>query len=191
MTKERSKRARPSVWTLVVLVAVGISASVSVTVLTAQSANEKGATAVLGVQIAGPNQVNVGDTPDCVLDDVKQLPNAKIKPLPVCPKTFGLSGSITGLYPGAHPNLPILITNQNNQDIKVTQVQITVTSTNKAGCAPATSNLLPTNYTGPGVVVHANSSSTIYLPITMPNTVANACQDATFQLSYGGSAVKP
>lgn len=193
VSKTISKGAKKFAWLLAVLVAVGIGAGLLVTVVA--SGNDKvgtaGATAVLGVQIGGPSQLTVGDVVDCVLDDVKQLPNGKIKVLPVCPKSFGISGSISGLYPGAHLQLPVLVTNQNNQDIKVTQIQITVTATDKVGCSTANTNLQPTNYTGPGFVVHANSSSTINLPITMPNTVVNACQDAKFTLAYGGSAVKP
>jgi len=193
VTRERIGRAKFLIWLLTALVAVSIVSSVSIAVFISSSSDKQqsGATAVLGVQIAGPNQLSVGDAVDCVLDDGKQLPNGKVKILPVCPKSFGLSGNITGLYPGAHPNLPVLVTNQNNQDIKVTQIQIMVTATNKTGCTTASTNLQPTNYTGPGFVVHANSSATINLPITMPSTVSNACQDATFTLSYGGSAVKP
>jgi hypothetical protein len=193
VTREGIGRAKFLIWLVTALVAISIVSGVSLAVLVGDNGNKQqsGATAVLGVQIAGPNQLSVGDTADCVLDDVKQLPNGKVKILPVCPKSFGLSGNITGLYPGAHPNLPVLVTNQNNQDIKVTQIQITVTATNKSGCTTSSTNLQPTNYTGPGFVVHANSSTTINLPITMPSTVSNACQDAIFTLSYGGSAVKP
>jgi hypothetical protein len=190
--REAFKGAKFFAWLLAALVAAGVVTGVTLSVVGADNQPKaNGATAVLGVQIAGPNQLTVGDILDCVLDDVKQLPNGKTKPLPVCPKSFGLSGSITGLFPGAHLSLPVLVTNQNNQDIKVTQIQITVTGTDKIGCSGASTNLQPTNYTGPGFVVHPNHPVTINLPISMPNTVDNACQDAKFTLSYGGSAVKP
>jgi hypothetical protein len=190
--REAFRGARFFAWLLAALVAAGVVTGVALSVAGADSQPRvNGATAVLGVQIAGPNQLSAADTLDCVLDDVKQLPNGKTKPLPVCPKSFGLSGSISGLFPGAHLSLPVLVTNPNNQDIKVTQIQITVTGTNKTGCTNAATNLQPTNYTGPGFVVHPNNPVTINLPISMPKTVDNACQDAKFALSYGGSAVKP
>ena len=41
-------------------------------------------------------------------------------------------------------------------------------------------------------MVNANRTVTapVTIPITMPATAANACQGATFRLTYGGTAVK-
>jgi hypothetical protein len=193
VTRERARRAKILIWLVGALVAFSLIGGFALGVFAGGSKNKpRPATAVLGVQVGGPNSVNGSNNgngsnkgEDCSTD-VK--PNGK---LPPCPKSFGLSGTITGLYPGATLNLPVLVTNQNNQDIKVNQIQISVIGTDKSGCAPSASNLIPTNYTGPGFNVPRNSSQTIQLPITMPHGAANACQGATFTLKYTGKAVKP
>jgi len=192
VTSERTTRAKFVSWLLTALVAAGIASSVSFPLVggaSPSSGKPAGNTSVLGVQIAGPSAVqNVGNALDCV-DDAKNPTGKSI--LPPCPKSFSIGGNISGLFPGAHLNLPVLVTNQNSQDIKVMQIQITVTGTDKADCSTGTTNLQPTNYTGPGFVVARNSTVTVLMPITMPGSVANACQGATFQLRYSGSAVKP
>jgi hypothetical protein len=170
--RQPKRGARFFVWLLAALVASGIATGVTLGTLAGagKGSAHKSSTAVLGVQIGGPNATSGATN---------------------TPKSFGLSGIVTGLYPGRTLNLPVLVTNQNNQAIKVTQIKITVTATNKTGCAPSSTNLIPTNYVGPGFTVPKNSTRTILLPITMPHGAVNACQGATFTLKYAGQAVKP
>jgi hypothetical protein len=104
-------------------------------------------------------------------------------------------GGARGLFPGAVKPLRLSVTNPYNFDIKVTALTVTLTakaSTDKAGCANTAQNLQPGTYTGPSFVVpdHRTVAAPADIPITMPRTVAAACQDAAFPLSYGGTATK-
>jgi hypothetical protein len=165
VAKQRTRRVRLLRWLVVALVACGAVAGIRYSVGGRGSA----ATAVLGANLAASNGNGNGNSND--------------------PKSFSISGSVSGLYPGATKNLPVLITNQNNQDIKVTSVHISVTGSDMSGCGAG--NLSATDYSGPAFIVAKDSSLTINLPVTMIHNAANSCQGATFALNYSGTAVKP
>lgn len=166
MAKERTRRVRILRWLVLALVACGAFAGIR------SGIGERGpaATAVLGASLTASNTLNG---------------NANSSD----PKSFSISGSVSGLYPGSTKNLPVLISNQNNQDIRVTSIHINVTGSDKDGCA--SNNLATSDYSGPGFVVSKNSSQTINLPVSMIHDASNACQGATFTLQYSGTAVKP
>jgi hypothetical protein len=169
VSKEGSRRARFLKWLAVALVACGAVTGIRFGVF---GGHGRPATAVLGTQLAATNSSNNngnGNGND--------------------PKSFTIGGSVSGLFPGAAKNLPVLITNQNNQDIKVTGIQINVTGSDKSGCNAG--NLSTSNYTGPAFIVLKNSSRTIWLPVSMIHNASNTCQGATFTLQYSGTAVKP
>jgi len=166
VTKERSRRVRLLRWLVIALVA---SASFAV-IRSGVEGKNGAATAVLGTELTASNTSNGnGNNSD--------------------PKSFSISGSVTGLYPGATKNLPVLISNQNNQDIKVTSLHISVTGSDRSGCG--SSNLSTTDYSGPAFVVPKLSSQTINLPVSMTHGASDSCQGATFTLQYSGTAVKP
>jgi hypothetical protein len=116
-------------------------------------------------------------------------------------KPFSISGGPTGqLAPGVAP-LPInlLLANPNNQALSITNLSVTVTGTNKAGCTAA--DFAVTQYNGPyplGVPKNAVNASLTQLGVAPANlpTVRmldlarnqDACKGATVSLSYSGSA---
>ncbi len=116
VTTERAGRAKLLKWLVGALAALVFVSGLAFGVLAVKGGKSKppAARAVLGVQVGGPNAGNgSANAGDCSTDP---KPNGKMPP---CPKSFNLSGTITGLYPGATLNLPVLVTNQNSIDIKV------------------------------------------------------------------------
>jgi hypothetical protein len=114
-------------------------------------------------------------------------------------KAFTLTGSVTGLFPGVTSKLYVTVTNPNNQAMTVTNVTATLTSVTKAAnapagtCAASAANLAIQPFTGPSFTVAANSSrssSPAYIPVMAPSTAANACQGATFTLTYGATGTQ-
>lgn len=108
-------------------------------------------------------------------------------------KAFTISGSVQGLFPGATTKLFLTVNNPNNQAMTVTALSATLTSVSGAsGCAATASNLTISPYTGGTFDVAANGSavSVGYIPLTLPSSVANACQDAMYNLTYSGTAVQ-
>jgi hypothetical protein len=114
-------------------------------------------------------------------------------------KDFTISGQLTGLAPGVTAHLYLTVTNPNNQAIKVTALSAVLSSVVKASnapsgtCAASTSNLQIGAWTGEQFTIAKNasgSSSPSYIPVTMPASVANACQGATFNLTYSSTAVQ-
>ena len=111
-------------------------------------------------------------------------------------KAFTISGTLNGIFPGVTSKLYLTVTNPNNQAISITNLSATVTSVTKAldapagTCAASASNLVIQSFTGPAFTVAANSSrssSPAYVPVLTPPSAANACQGATFTLTYGGN----
>jgi len=102
---------------------------------------------------------------------------------------FYISGNVGGLYPGAQSQLPLTVTNPMSVDITVTSLTVSPTGSDTIGCDGTSSqNIQVTDYSGPGFVVGHGGSAIVELPIGMPASAADACQEATFALSYGGSA---
>ena len=123
--------------------------------------------------------------------------------------SFTVAGRVEGLYPGASVQLPLTLTNPNSFGIRVTSVTVAV----QTPTAPKTSSTSSCSATAVQVGTH---DATGFHPVTplpasisvqvdlakngvaptsavwlhMLATSPDACQGASFALSYGGSAVK-
>ena len=105
-------------------------------------------------------------------------------------KRFSITGvPVTGLYPGATRPITVKISNPYGFPIKVATPRATVVvATNRAGCTGASSNLQVAATGLRTVAIRARKAKTVTMRVTMPATVANACQGATFTLSFRSSA---
>lgn len=99
---------------------------------------------------------------------------------------FTISGSVTGLYPGATLPLVLTISNQEAFPISVTSVSTSVGSPS-AGCAA--SNLTVTQFAG-SLTVPAKGTATLTLMASLSHDTPDACQGVVFPLQYSGMAVK-
>jgi hypothetical protein len=101
------------------------------------------------------------------------------------PTPFVISGSVSGLYPGAHKTLDLHVRNRLSYTITVTLLATTVRSST-TGCA-ATAISVGT-YRGSRRAARY-STIVIAVPVTMSHAAPNACKGARFVLTYRGSAV--
>jgi len=116
-------------------------------------------------------------------------------------RTFTISGSLSGVYPGAgYPvgmtgaplYVYLTVDNPNNQAIQVTSLTLAVGgASSRCGAA----NLSPSRETVSfSVVVPKNSTvggHAFPMPISMVPGAPDACQGATFPLTLSGVAVGP
>jgi hypothetical protein len=147
------------------------------------------ATADLSSEIAGPPDASSGASSGggssggssgearCVLESAGAMS---------CPKHFSIAGSAGGLYPGKTVQLPLIIENPYEEDIRVTAVNVSVTGTSVSSCD--TSNLQTPDYAGPAFVVRGNDSVSFALQLTMQRSAPDACQSVTFTLAFNGEA---
>lgn len=107
-------------------------------------------------------------------------------------KGFGIKGvPVTGLYPGATRPLKVTITNTYGFAIKVSAPTARVAAaTNRAGCTGAASNLGVISAGLRSLPIRAHKKKTVVLQVAMPSTVANACQGATFKISFRAKATR-
>ena len=107
-------------------------------------------------------------------------------------KGFGIKGvPVTGLYPGAMRPLRLKMTNKYPYSIAVAApIARVAATTNKAGCTGGVAHLGigPTGIRR--LVIPAHKSKTVVLQVAMPATVANACQGATFKISFRARATR-
>jgi len=103
-----------------------------------------------------------------------------------CGQAFTISGGTDGLYPGNTAPLTLTLANPNSENIRVTEITVSVVGTTDPFCAA--SNLKTNDYDGSPLLVPANGTTSITLPITLLRRAPDACQGATFSLSYGGTA---
>ena len=108
---------------------------------------------------------------------------------------LSVSGSTVGrLYPGARRDLTLVVTNPYHFPIRLTAVSGRLVSTSRRTCAVSTRNLTVGRYAGPPGLplrIAARGRARIgHLTITMPATVANACQGVTFTLRLSATAEK-
>jgi hypothetical protein len=101
---------------------------------------------------------------------------------------------VRGLYPGAVLPLRLTVHNPQSYPIRITGVGARLTATSKRACSPVPANLAVGARTGrpelPIVVPPRGSRGAGEIALFMPNTVANACQFATFTIRFDGSAEK-
>jgi hypothetical protein len=121
--------------------------------------------AVLGDQIGPPRWHSVA--------------SANSGPIPIASK------HVTGLYPGAKKDLILIVRNPNrNRSITIRRLRVRDVATTRRGCAPSVRNLQIRQYRGPAIHIPAGGARDVRVILTMPNTVADACQRATFRLRY-------
>jgi hypothetical protein len=98
---------------------------------------------------------------------------------------------VTGLYPGAPPtSLQLKIKNTYTYPIRVTSVAAKVAAaTSRPGCTGAPQNLSVPPVTG-GVRINPKRSRPFVMTVVMPKTVADACQGATFTITFTAHAVR-
>jgi hypothetical protein len=99
---------------------------------------------------------------------------------------------VEGLYPGAVRKLNLTLTNPYEFDLQMTAIRADLVSTSNPGCAPTATNLEVQPYTGslPTTIPSGDSTETGFLPLRMPNTVANDCQKAVFTIAVTADATR-
>jgi hypothetical protein len=105
---------------------------------------------------------------------------------------FGVNGvPVAGLYPGARRPLRVTITNTYAFPIKVAGPTAKVAATtNRTGCTGMAANLGVTSAGLRSLSLRAHKQKIVVLEVAMPSTVANACQGATFRISFRAKATR-
>jgi hypothetical protein len=99
--------------------------------------------------------------------------------------TFTLSAQVSGLYPNATLMAGVRVDNPQSYAISVRTASVTVGDAN-AGCTSAN---LTTSPFGGAVDVAANGSGTVPIRLHMLTSAPDACQGASFPLSFEATAV--
>ena len=101
------------------------------------------------------------------------------------------SSPVTGLYPGGPPKLLTLrIKNTYAYAVKITSVTARVgAGTTRQGCTGSSQNLTVPPTAGP-IRITPKKTGKVVMTVVMPRTVANACQGATFTITFTAHAVR-
>lgn len=103
---------------------------------------------------------------------------------PAAPRTFTITGTVDGLYPGGSRTLELVVTNPAPFAVVVGELSVDV---DDAGPDCLESQLTVPPLVEP-VTVPASGTATVRLPATLGETAPDACQGATFPLTYQGTA---
>ena len=109
-------------------------------------------------------------------------------------KTFSISGTATGLYPGGTVQLQLKVSNALNQDMLVKKLSASLVGVTKAVGAPAgtcSPGLTIGTWTGSSFTLPKNTANLTApgsIAVTMSKNANDACQGATVNLKYAGSA---
>jgi hypothetical protein len=97
---------------------------------------------------------------------------------------------VDGLYPGAYRRFPLTLDNPYTVDLVVTDIRISLAETSHPGCLPVAANLEVGPYAGdlPIRVAAEDSRRAGLVPLHMPNSVVDACQEATFTVTLDAVA---
>jgi hypothetical protein len=97
---------------------------------------------------------------------------------------------VTGLYPGAVKTLPVAVTNGEPFKIKLAALTSTIAAnTGRLGCTNEAVNLVVTAPRGT-VRLAPRKNHRYVLTVTMPKTVADACQGAKFKITVRAHATR-
>ncbi len=96
---------------------------------------------------------------------------------------FTLTTNYTGLYPDADVSVPVTVHNPAAYDLAIHTADVRVGDANP-GCPAA--NLEAASYSG-DVVAPSHQDATITIRMHMPAAAPDACQGATFPLSFTGT----
>ena len=100
------------------------------------------------------------------------------------------STPVTGLYPNASKALTLRIKNTYGYAVKITAVKTKLAAaTNRPGCAGTRANLVISHKAGV-IVIKPKTTVPVVMTVVMPPTVANACQGATFRMTFTARAVR-
>jgi hypothetical protein len=95
------------------------------------------------------------------------------------------SNRVLGLYPGARKRLILTLHNRDTRhSVRIRRIRVRDVATTKRGCAASRRNLRIRQYRGRMLTLPPRGRRRVVLQLTMPYTVANACQRATFKLRY-------
>ena len=95
------------------------------------------------------------------------------------------SRRVGSLYPGAEKVLTLTLRNPNpRHGVDVKRVRVRNVGTTKRGCAPSRRNLRIRQPRARTIRIRPRGIHRVTALLTMPNTVANACQGAVFRLRY-------
>jgi hypothetical protein len=106
---------------------------------------------------------------------------------------FGVrAADVDGLYPGAERRLVLTLTNPYAFDLTVTGLRSSLVTTSRPGCDPVAENLELHDFAGrlPVRVDGRDSREVGFVPMRMPNTVVDACQQATFTIAVTADAAR-
>ena len=106
---------------------------------------------------------------------------------PAPPRVFTISGDVTGLYPGGHRPLKLLVKNDASSAIYVTDIWVESVKVNKKGC-PSWSVWSP-GYDG-YLRVAKRGTATVSVPVYMRRSTPSACQGATYTIRYTGRGIQ-
>jgi hypothetical protein len=111
---------------------------------------------------------------------------------------FTITGAVTGLQPGLAKPIGLTLTNPNSDQIFVTRLTVTISAeSTPPGCSSATniqitqsdaSNDRPIAVPGNGSVTLASAPRAPQIELLNQPWNQNACKNASFTLTYGGSA---
>jgi hypothetical protein len=88
------------------------------------------------------------------------------------------------LYPGAQRKLMLTLKNNSKHAVRVLNVRVRDLGTTKRGCAPSRRNLRISRQRSHAFRLRPGGARSVVFALTMPNSVANACQQAVFDLRY-------
>jgi hypothetical protein len=99
------------------------------------------------------------------------------------------SNRISGLYPGVRKTLTLTLHNFSKHSVVVRRVRVRDLGTTKRGCAPSRRNLRIRQPPAHTFRIRAHGTRRVTAVLTMPNTVASACQRALFKLGYTAKTI--
>lgn len=94
------------------------------------------------------------------------------------------SNRVSNLYPNAKKKLILNIHNTSKHAVRIRALRVRDVGTTKRGCAPTRRNLRIRRQKPRAVRLRSGASRRVVFLLTMPNTVADACQGAVFDLRY-------
>jgi hypothetical protein len=94
------------------------------------------------------------------------------------------SNRVSNLYPGAERKLTLTIRNNSKHAVRVRALRVRDVGTTKRSCVPTRRNLRIRRQKPGAFRLRSGARRRVAFLLTMPNTVADACQGAVFDLRY-------
>lgn len=100
------------------------------------------------------------------------------------PRVRITSNRVTGLYPGAIRKLVLTLHNRSHRRLLIRRIRVRVVGTTKPGCKVSPRNLAIRQPSLRILRLRRGGTRRFTVRMTMPNSVADACQGAVFKLRY-------